>query len=791
MNNIKKVLSHLLALGLFACGTFSVALMNRRDAKQASAETVVPTTQEGIYDEDHIPGDFSQEVELDYDELDVAISQSNLTDTSQAINLNFRARTSVGFATAKNNYVVTITDNTFNYKSGTKGDDDKEVYTKDHTEFDQYGIPIFRGNIFLIYGGSASSTTDAKRDVYLPSTLKSLHDVYVTDEETGEQIKTGDAKKGDFIVEIDSIAAHAVIDGYKHYTAEEIEEKSLVEGTDYEVDALGNYVQIKIKSGKAEPVADTSKKNRWAKISNIYIPSTIENVDSEAFCTGYPDKVNTVIHYEGNEIPSTFVEGWTNLPENTEEKKHFDLDPESYIKGNDKDTLDALRTVNVSLPVTGLEPSENYILGSRAEGDNSDPKYNKPLVVQFDIVNETANTRKTMYEVLPLINENDKPFDSVGEVSSRTYSRQLGYKLAKNEEIDDQSIVLHNLIKCNDKAEFDPADPEAKIYFAKPRINYSYKQKLSNLVSFKASANSTFAGFSLFTLTMNKVNVPANEEYNFEHSLYLDVMSGQYKQHEENIKAGLTHIRYSLYNLYKSSYYFEYVGKDGSIKNVTVPIKSTITYQVLEHMKGNKVGVLVQNSSVAPDFAPEKVRKFELKDITIQMDLQGTSSAGTVVSLGNKSSISYRFAYLTVFDNQKNLSVFSWNLFLVIFVLGYMALYAAGSFILFKVMKEKFKNDEFRRVNNKKFLKTAILGGLGSTVVVLSILFIVMRTVGFRNTIVVFNPVDPLLIVFTIAALIITGYFIVHMVKLIKAEKERRRAIRLRLNEDVDDDGTN
>ena len=173
------------------------------------------------------------------------------------------------------------------------------------------------------------------------------------------------------------------------------------------------------------------------------------------------------------------------------------------------------------------------------------------------------------------------------------------------------------------------------------------------------------------------------------------------------------------------------------------------------------------------------------------MDLQGTSSAGTVVSLGNKSSVSYRFAYITVFDNDRALSVFNWNLFLIFFVIGYVVLYSAASFFLFKFMKEKFKNDEFRRVNNKKFLKSAIIGGLGSVVVVLSILFIIMRTSGFRNTIVVFNPVDPLLIATTIAALIITGYFIVHMVKLIKAEQERRRAIRLRLNEDVDDDGTN
>ena len=568
MNNIKKVLSHLLVFGLFACGTFSMALLKKGDMKQADALTVVPTSEAGLYDEDHCPGDFSGEVELNYDELDVAITQSNITPTSQAVNLSFRARTSVGYSTAKNNFTITITDNTFSYKMG--GETEKEVYTKDHTNFNEYGVPVFKGNIFLITGGSQSNKKDAKRNVYIPSIVQRLSDVYLQDEDGNyldkdgnittnedERVLTGSAKKGDFIVEIDSIAAHCVTD----------------DGAQYK------------------------NRNKWSKISNIYIPDTIVNVDADAFCSDTPDQIDTIIHYEGDEIPSTFVEGWTNLP-----AENIDADPESYVKDNDEESLALLRTVNTSLPVTDLEESENYIVGSYAKGNNSDAKYNRPMVVEFDVHNKKDNTTKKWFEVLPLSNDKDSPFDSVGEVSSRSYSRQLSYKLTEDEEINDDSIILHNLMKCNEKAEFDPATTQA--FFAKPRINYSTKQSVGNLVTYKASSNSTFAGYSLFTLTMDKVNVPANETYNFEHSLYLDVMTSQYKQHEKNIKDGLTHIRYSLYNLYKSSYYFEYIGEGGVRKSITVPIDSTITYQVLEQMKGNKVGVLVKDKDIAPDFAP-------------------------------------------------------------------------------------------------------------------------------------------------------------------------------------------
>ena len=751
MNNIKKVLSQVMFFSLLTCGVFSIALIKKGDVMEARAETVVPTSEPGLYDEDHCPADFSKEVELDYDELDVSINQSNITATSQAINLNFRARTSVGYSTAKANYVITITDNTFTYKVGNE--DDKTVYTKDHTNFNEDGIPIFKGNIFLIIGGNENNKKDSKRNVYIPSIVQRLSDVYKVDEEgkevlddKGEKIKIGDAKKGDFIVEIDSIAANAVTDNGAQYKS----------------------------------------RNKWSKVSNIYIPSTVTEIDADAFCSENPDSVDAKIWYEGDTFPSTFVDGWTNLP-----SENVIADPESYIRDNDEESLAQLRTVNTSLPVTDLEESENYILGSLQSEENPEEKYHKPLTVQFDIVNKKDNSRKTWYDVLPLDNDKEMAYDSVGEVSSRSYSRTLGYKLAQDEEIDDESIIIHNIIKCDAAAKYDPEDPLIPIYYAKPRINYSVKQSIDDLVTFRASSNATFLGYSLFTLNMDKVDVPANETYNFEHSLYLDVMSSQYKQHEKNIKDGLTHIRYSLYNLYKSSYYFEYIGKGGERKSITVPVSTTITYQVLNQKKNNKVGVLLKDSSVAPDFNPNKVLKFELKDINIQMDLQGTSSAGTVVSLGNKSSISYRFAYLTIFDREKGPSVFNWNIFLIIIVLAYIALYTGGSFITFKIMKERFKNDEFRRVNNKKFAKSAILGGLGSIVVLLSALFIIMRTIGFRNTIVVFNPVDPLLIVFTIAAAIIIGYFIVYLVKTIKANQERRKAIRLRLNEDVDDDGTN
>ena len=500
------------------------------------------------------------------------------------------------------------------------------------------------------------------------------------------------------------------------------------------------------------------------KINGIYIPETIEHVPSNAF-TGVPSDV--VIAYEGASLSSAFASDWTDAATITYSTYKSKSQKEAYVGGK----------------VDDMTKPANFILGCQESEKNVGEEYNRPLIIQYDKIKD--GNKETIYEELPLTNTVGNPYDSVGEMSSTSYSRLLSYKLGPGESIDDESIVFHNLMKASDKSEIDTS----KTYWAKPVITYQEKLELSKLLTFKASSNSTFAGFSMFSLTMDKNLSITSEKYPEPHSLYLDVKSDLYEQNKLQIQKGTTIIRYSLNNLYLSKYHFVYEGRNGELKEVFVPITSVIYYQILEKDSGNKVSIILENKKVADDFSADKVRTFELMNITIQMDLFTTSSSGSTSVLG-KSAITYKFAYITV-RSDETLKVFNWNIFLVIFFIAYIALYSLIAFVLYKVLKEKFKNDEFRRINDKKYLKSAILTGLGTTVIAAAIVFIAMRVGGFANTIVAFNPTDPLLIVFSVAGMIIGGYFIVIIIKAVKAEKERRKAIRLKLNEDVEDDGTN
>ena len=578
--------------------------------------------------------------------------------------------------------------------------------SEDFENYDEEtGLPILEGSVSFVVGGGQN------KEVCLPSTM--------TREES-------------FIIKVTTITSHCVTETGEEYN-----------GKNCWYDEYGNL-----------------------RITGIYIPDTIERVETNAF-TGVPAE-GVKIAYEGDSLPAGFESGWTDAATIT------------FGEYKTKSQKDA----NVGGKVDDMSEPVNFILGSKQGGNNIGEQYDRPLIIQYDKISGNGD-RETIFEELPLTNTVGNPYDSVGKISSLSNSRLLSYKLGPNESIDDESIIFHNIMKSSDTSEIDTT----KTYWSKPNITYHEKLSLSKLLTFKASNNSTFAGYSVFSLTMDKNLSITSEKYPEPHSLYLDVKTDLYEQNKLQIDKGTTKIRYSLNNLYLSSYRFVYEGKGGELKEVIVPITSVIYYQILEKPTNNKVSIILENKKVAPDFSADKVRTFELMNITVQMDLFATSATGTTSVLG-KSAITYKFAYITVRNDEK-INVFNWNVFLVIFFIAFVALYAALAFVVYKVMKEKFKNDEFRRVNDKKFLKQAIIYGAGFTVIAAAIVFIMMRVVGFANTIVAFNPTDPILIVFSIAGMIIAGYFIVLLVKSIKAEKERRKAIRLKLNEDVEDDGTN
>ncbi len=737
MNHIKKMMSHLLVLGLLS-GTALISGFSYTKSNQNQVNNHL--TRRGPSISRISEGDFSDETDVadlrlpgeeDTEDrlLRVSINASNITETSECIDVTFRSRTSLGFKEVRQqNFLVTVNDPNFRGKNdpAPEGYERMETVTIEETDPEtgetvekEIELPVFDGAICYITNGG-------KKDVYLP--YKFTFDK-------------------NFIIEVKGLSAHC----------------TTADGEEYD------------------------GANAWGKVKNIYIPKEYTTAEIGTF-TGVPDDVK--IYYEGEALPEGFAAGWVD------KDSAVVLDPDSYPVPESKEDIDWRTDQHTSGWVTDLVESPSFIIGC---SNTTDPEHtaedlNKPLTLQYDVKKKDGSV-VTKFMELGLTNTIDSYYDACGDIRSSNYSRTINFRFENDEvEIIDSSFKFHNIMQVVK----DSTLPDtSKRYYAIPEISYGgkehKKQPLSDLVTYKKGSNSVFAGYSLFSLTMDKNLSVTSEAYPEPHSAYLDIATNYYLQNESKIKSGVTKIRYTLYNLYNTKAHLVYKSK-GELKDAFVPIKTDITLQILEKNKGNKVAVLFNNAFDAEgvklnDFSAEKVVSFELMDVTVRMDLVTTNEAGSVSNLG-KTFVQFKFGYITVFENGKA-NPFNWNIFLIIFFVAYAGLFAAGAYVLYRIQKEKFKNDEFRRVNDKKFLKTAAIDGVGFGIILAAVLFIIMRAAGFRNTIAVFNPTDPLLIGFSIVGMIILGYFIVSLVKRVKAEQERRKIIRLKLDQDEVDDGTN
>ena len=172
----------------------------------------------------------------------------------------------------------------------------------------------------------------------------------------------------------------------------------------------------------------------------------------------------------------------------------------------------------------------------------------------------------------------------------------------------------------------------------------------------------------------------------------------------------------------------------------------------------------------------------------LQTDLFNTTK-NTIASNSKKS---VRFSSLELIPNGiTSVKKVSIGAYFGICYGAYVLLFAIGSLLYWFYCKKKYKNDEFRRVDDKKFTLRCLRNLVGYGLILSSLLFIVARWALLQNTIVVFNPMDVWVIVFTIAGAIFLGIAIKDMVVSIKERAERKKKEKLHLDADVAEDGTN
>ena len=251
------------------------------------------------------------------------------------------------------------------------------------------------------------------------------------------------------------------------------------------------------------------------------------------------------------------------------------------------------------------------------------------------------------------------------------------------------------------------------------------------------------------------------------------------------ILAGDIRFRYTFSSLNMASIIVSY-RKGGEILEKELPISSPSPVIEINQESNNPISFLI-NNDLLEGVDTKDILAVGVSGMTVNIHLYNATSHNVVQNT----------QYINVFGNievlpysENALSFFNINVYLLVFYLALTALYAVLAVVLFFYRKNKYKNDEFRRMRPKAYVKSALLGFVGLLLVTAAVNFAVMRFGVFYSTVPTFNPIDAFVIGFVIFGAIAIGFFIKNAIAAIKLMKKRQEIKKLHLDADVADDGT-
>ena len=489
-----------------------------------------------------------------------------------------------------------------------------------------------------------------------------------------------------------------------------------------------------------------------ARVVNLYIPKEITSIPADAF-TDAPDLAH--IYCEHTSAPEGFEEGWNAGKEVSWNQDIYSGTASKY------ENCSSISTNEVG------DPTINYILGYYpAELDQY------PLTLEYDLYEgETkVSTEYLEFEKVTKI----KDYDGVGK-GIASYSTRLTFVIEheNNQTVDYESLVLHNIFKAQaemieGKQVWTPIMSER--HYSPAHKVYNDQYDLKDFIVVRYSGLTTFNGYTTINTKVDVVN---------QGLIYKQLKPKFYEEHYAALKNGTAKLRFRFTGLTNAKYHVYYEGTDKRIS-----IDSPIPQYILRGYENNNFSLTVKDSDVYKGFKGKNISSFSVNNVSISIDIVKND----VILTKTVATVSFGAIYLM--RAPKSVNSFNLNTFFLIFSISYVVAGAAVSVALFFFLKNKFKNDEFRRVKPKQFVKKAIIYVLTSLIVVLAVLFVVMRMTLFKNAIVVFNPLDIFIVINGIATIIIIGYYVKNTVSFVKAYKQRKRAIKLGLQNDEADDGT-
>ena len=505
----------------------------------------------------------------------------------------------------------------------------------------------------------------------------------------------------------------------------------------------------------------------YANISEIVIPDTVKTIAPGAFY----DVPETVSIYcqapeytedeEGNES-LTYPEEWTDAP----------------VTFGHELTDEQQRKLNLATPTS--EPfgeGADFFLGIKTE------EYDLPMMLEYRyerFVEGNWIPEDGVHWLEVPIQATNRPYDGVGTQMGQTdLTFNISIPVDEKLRVHSDSVTFHNIFRAvSTPSGMVPDIQEGEEwngeYCASPAIAYSVVPHFTDFFVLRPLSYSTLGGY--LQLEVEFARNPGTTGYGF----YPILEPTLFAQNRAALDAGTLSVRYQFAALDQASYRFGM--KDGSYieHRVTTPVK-----YVLLSGEVNKTGFLI-NLADFPGLKTEEIASVELANFTIKSDLFNNTTHAIVT----KSSISLRFASLALLSDFSAVGHIDVAMILVISYIAYVVVFAAIAIGYYLYAKRHYRNDEFRRVNNKRYLINTIKNFIGFAAIFSAILFIFCRWGLLRTTVVTFNPLDAFVAAFTVVGAIFLGFTIKNVVVSFKNARKRKEAIRLKLDQDVADDGT-
>lgn len=389
---------------------------------------------------------------------------------------------------------------------------------------------------------------------------------------------------------------------------------------------------------------------------------------------------------------------------------------------------------------------------------------------------ETENNNKELRNSsIQRKNTNDF-YDPIGAIGNNSFRTYCDIPLEPGENLLTDVFYISNIFggykSETDNKFYVSLNAENKLESLTVTCGKTTKHKnfsLDNFVSFSYLGSSSFNGFG--TVSFRCENKVTREFYRTL------ITNKLYNDNSDYLDDGTAYIRTRLNLNTDTLYYFYYEGLDEPVvyqttsqyENVTNDANIELLFENLNVT--NLINVTISNYSVVVDmFNNEKV--LQIKQSNYSARFANTELGFKEIKSGDKVYVS----------KNPNSFIFNIDLFMIISFIVLVIIYESISTFAFFYLKNKYKNDEFKRVRPKQYWKTNTIGLFTSTCILFMLESIIFRSTIWNNTIPVYNSMDILICIFTVASIIMGGYFIRYFAiqiknirDVIRDEKSKRR----------------